>query len=71
MCSPGRLLAESDFNDIDHCAQRTWDMVKIIAEVKGWTLETEWNQDVEEKEWGTVRRLERNWLAFKTGRGML
>ncbi|KAG6873214.1 hypothetical protein C0995_001568 [Termitomyces sp. Mi166 len=67
-CSPDRILAESDFNDIDYCAERTCDMVKIIAEVKGWSLEMEWNEDIGEKEWGTVRKLERNWLAFKTGR---
>ncbi|KAG6842461.1 hypothetical protein C0991_007591 [Blastosporella zonata] len=46
---------------------RTWDMVKTIAEVKGWPLETEWPENLKESDWGAVRRLEKNWLTFKEG----
>jgi ketol-acid reductoisomerase len=69
-CSPDRILAESDYNDIDMVTTQTWDMVKLIADVRGWPLETEWMDDpeLEEKEWGVVRRLERNWNMFKAGK---
>jgi len=42
-------------------------MVLTIAEVKGWQVEDTWEDEVEETEWGVVRRLEDNWKAFKTG----
>ncbi|KAF8971729.1 TatD DNase family Scn1 [Flammula alnicola] len=69
-CSPNRILVESDYNDIDMCMSQTWDMVKIVADVKGWPIETEWIDDTHlesEEKWGVVRRLERNWLRFKNG----
>ena len=66
-CSANRLLAESDYDDIDMCTSQTWDMIRIIAEVKGWDIETEWLDELEEDKWGVVRRLERNWLGFKQG----
>jgi Tat protein secretion system quality control protein TatD with DNase activity len=64
-CSPDRILVESDFNDIDECTVRTWDMVESIASIKGWDLEEEWVEDLVESDWGAVRRLEENWFAFK------
>lgn len=68
-CSSNRILAESDYNDIDMCTPQTWDIIKIIAEVKGWPVEEEWVDDdeIEESHWGVVRRLEKNWLRFKNG----
>lgn len=66
-CSPNRLLVESDYNDIDMCTSQTWDMIRIIAEVKGWDIETEWLEELEEEKYGVVRRLEQNWLRFKQG----
>ncbi|KAF9567772.1 TatD DNase family Scn1 [Agrocybe pediades] len=69
-CSPNRILAESDYNTVDMCTTQTWDMIKIIAEVKGWPVETEWvenEDDLKEEERGVVRRLEKNWLRFKNG----
>ncbi|GLB35823.1 putative DNase family Scn1 [Lyophyllum shimeji] len=66
-CSPDRLLVESDYNNVDRCAEQTWDMIKTVADVRGWPLETEWIDGLEEKDWGTVRRLEKNWHAFKAG----
>lgn len=64
-----RIMVESDYHDIDHCTQRTWEMVLIVAEVKGWWVEENWDYDGHEKEesWGVVRRLEENWKAFKKG----
>lgn len=54
------------------CTERTWDMLRTIAEVKGWTVEDgEWNDDVDEPQWGAVRRLEENWKAFKRGNHLL
>ena len=64
-CSPNRLLVESDYDDIDMCTSQTWDMIGIIAEIKGWDIETEWVDELEEDKWGVVRRLEQNWLRFK------
>lgn len=66
-CSPNRLLVESDYDDIDMCTNKTWDMIRIVAEVRGWDIETEWVDDLEEDKWGVVRRLEQNWMRFKQG----
>ncbi|EGO00869.1 hypothetical protein SERLA73DRAFT_87191 [Serpula lacrymans var. lacrymans S7.3] len=66
-CSPSRILAESDFHQIDQCAQRAWDMVVTIAEVKGWQVETTWEEDLDENHWGVVRHLEENWKTFQKG----
>ncbi|KAF9486579.1 Metallo-dependent hydrolase [Pholiota conissans] len=70
-CSPDRLLVESDYNNIDMCTRQTWDMVKIIAEIRGWHIESkEWVGDANsepEETWGVVRRLEKNWRRFRDG----
>ncbi|KIY73576.1 TatD DNase family Scn1, partial [Cylindrobasidium torrendii FP15055 ss-10] len=66
-CEDDRLLVESDYNDIDACTPKTWEMVQIIAETKGWALEQVWEEAVEEKNWGAVRKLERNWQRFAAG----
>ncbi|KZT27697.1 Metallo-dependent hydrolase [Neolentinus lepideus HHB14362 ss-1] len=70
-CSPGRILVESDIHDIDYCAPYTWSMIKIIADVKGWRVEEQWDYDDEkstqQEKWGAVRRLEHNWRAFERG----
>lgn len=69
-CSPSRILVESDYHDINHCTQRTWEMVLTVAEVKGWYVEEKWHYNEnsgEEDTWGVVRRLEENWNAFKRG----
>ncbi|KIK70620.1 hypothetical protein GYMLUDRAFT_149638 [Collybiopsis luxurians FD-317 M1] len=67
VCDPNRILAESDYNDINMCASQTWDIVQTIAQVKGWTVETEWNEEEDPSKFGVVRRLEENWLRFKAG----
>uniref|UniRef100_D8PQ97 TatD DNase family Scn1 n=1 Tax=Schizophyllum commune (strain H4-8 / FGSC 9210) TaxID=578458 RepID=D8PQ97_SCHCM len=36
---PSRLLAESDWHSADESGQRTWEMLNIIARVKGWDVE--------------------------------
>lgn len=46
---------------------KTWMMIVAIADIKGWKIETEWNQDAPEDEWGVVRKLEENWKAFSKG----
>ncbi|KAK0208919.1 TatD related DNase-domain-containing protein [Desarmillaria ectypa] len=66
-CSPNRILVESDFNDVDMCTQRTWDMVLIVARTKGWLVEEVWVNEVDPEKWGTVRRLEENWRRFSAG----
>lgn len=68
-CSSDRILAESDYNDIDMVTSQTWDMVRLIADVRGWPLDNECVDDLllEEKNWGVVRRLESNWNKFKAG----
>ncbi|KAH8099826.1 TatD DNase family Scn1 [Cristinia sonorae] len=68
-CSPSRILAESDYNDIRRCTSQTWDMVKAIADIKRWTVEETWEDTPPENkdEWGVVRRLEENWNVFQKG----
>ncbi|KAG9314127.1 hypothetical protein JVU11DRAFT_4912 [Chiua virens] len=66
-CSSSRILAESDYQSIEECAERTWEMVLTIAEIKGWTVETTWIEDSRTEDWGVVRRLERNWQEFQMG----
>ncbi|KAF9469807.1 TatD DNase family Scn1 [Collybia nuda] len=66
-CLSDRLLVESDYNNIDMCTDRTWDMIKIVAEVKGWQLEEEWIEDLDRSKWGVVRKLEENWFNFRRG----
>ncbi|KAF5368579.1 hypothetical protein D9758_002183 [Tetrapyrgos nigripes] len=70
-CSPERILVESDFNNVDMCAERTWDMVQTVADVKGWRIETEWAEGLNEADWGVVRRLEANWGRFRAGNHQL
>jgi len=41
-------------------------MLRIVAEVKGWPVEKTW-EEVEESQWGVVRRLENNWRRFVQG----
>lgn len=67
------MLAESDINHIDLCASRTWEIVNIIAEIKGWRIEEEWDYSPEDgnetarEKWGVVKRLEANWKQFLGG----
>ncbi|KAJ4478002.1 hypothetical protein C8R41DRAFT_897140 [Lentinula lateritia] len=68
VCDPLRILVESDYNDVDMCTEQTWGMIRTTADVKGWTIETEWNEnESDSSKWGVVRRLEENWLRFKAG----
>ena len=46
-CAPSRLLVESDFCNVRFCTTRTWDMVRIVAEVKGWRIEQDWEEEDE------------------------
>lgn len=66
---PSRILVESDWNSVGECASRTWDILCIVAEVKGWKVEEDmWDVDAPKDDWGVFRRLEANWLAFKGNR---
>lgn len=47
--------------------QMTWEMLSIIAEVKGWQLEQEWDKDQDPGKVGAVKQLEGNWTRFKKG----
>ncbi|KAF5388493.1 hypothetical protein D9757_004727 [Collybiopsis confluens] len=64
LCDPHRILVESDYNDINMCTSQTWEMVQTVAQVKGWTVETDWDEGQEPSEFGVVRRLKDNWLRF-------
>jgi len=64
-CDPHRILVESDYNDVDLCAQRTWEMVSTVAQVKNWTIETEWREEGDHT--AVVHRLKENWTRFKEG----
>jgi Tat protein secretion system quality control protein TatD with DNase activity len=70
ICNPTRILAESDFHDIRESTELTWEIVRIIGQVKGWPIEEDVSDDWDtkpESEWGVVRRLEANWKAFLAG----
>ena len=68
-CSPSRLLVESDFNDACFVAERTWDMVRTVAEVRNWRIEELWEDErTLGNEPGVVRRLEDNWRVFVKGK---
>ncbi|KAE9409112.1 Metallo-dependent hydrolase [Gymnopus androsaceus JB14] len=64
-CDPHRILVESDYNDVDLCAQRTWEMVSTVAHVKNWKIETEWREEGDHT--AVVHRLKENWIRFKEG----
>lgn len=67
-CASDRLLVESDYHDIDMCTEQTWIMLQTIADVKGWSIEDTWIDNLEKEKWGTVRKLEENWQRFLRGR---
>jgi len=67
VCSPDRILVESDYHTVEECTPRTWDMVRTVAEIKGWPVEMIWSDNLQEGEWGVVRRLEDNWHKFLAG----
>ncbi|KAF6766704.1 TatD DNase family Scn1 [Ephemerocybe angulata] len=67
MCSPDRILAESDYNNVEMCTPQVLQIIELIAEVKGWRIEEEWVEELEEAKWGAVRRLAENWKRFKKG----
>ncbi|KAG9025041.1 hypothetical protein FRB95_010614 [Tulasnella sp. JGI-2019a] len=67
-CDPERLLAESDMNNISKCTENTWNMVSMIAALRGWTVETGASQVMDDslskEQWGVVKRLYQNWKRF-------
>jgi hypothetical protein len=65
--SDKRILVESDYNDVQYSAPMTINMLRTVAEVKDWTVEEEWVDNLAESEWGVVRKLEANWDAFVKG----
>ncbi|KAJ3573544.1 hypothetical protein NP233_g2364 [Leucocoprinus birnbaumii] len=66
-CANDRILAESDCDDIQMSTAYTWTMVKDIAEIKEWTVEDSWSEELEEEKWGIVRHLKENWKRFREG----
>ncbi|KAG8776710.1 hypothetical protein FRC12_000776 [Ceratobasidium sp. 428] len=79
VCDPTRLLVESDYPHISGSTQRTWDILCLIAQERGWQIENEWNypedasvEGKHDESWGAVKRVEANWRAFrKGGKGVL
>jgi len=65
--SDKRILVESDCNDVQYSTPMTINMLRTVAEVKGWRIEEEWVDNLAESEWGVVRKLEANWNAFVKG----
>jgi hypothetical protein len=63
-CPDDRLLIESDFPFLEDCEKRTWDMVQITADLKGWRVEEEWEEGDTGDDLGTVKRLSTNWRKF-------
>ena len=66
-CPDDRILVESDYNDPACVTGQTWDMVLRVADVKGWSVESEWTDELPRVQWGVVRRLEHNWTLFEAG----
>lgn len=70
-CSDDRILVKSDYHDIDMSTSQTWQMLVHVAEIKKWKIETTWVDSMDEKDWGVVRHLERNWFRFRDGNHVL
>ena len=66
-CAPDRILVESDYDDAEMTTPMTWEMILIVAEVKGWQVEKEWGQNLKSDQVGAVKQLEENWERFKNG----
>ncbi|KAJ2931895.1 hypothetical protein H1R20_g5199, partial [Candolleomyces eurysporus] len=66
-CSPDRILVESDYNDVTRCTPQVLEMIELVSEVKGWVIEEDWVENLDESDWGAVRRLFENWKRFKEG----
>ncbi|KAJ7193330.1 TatD DNase family Scn1 [Mycena pura] len=64
VCAPDRILIESDTDSINKCTERCLEILHIVAQVKGWPIEDDWMDELEEAERGAVRRLEANWKTF-------
>ncbi|KIK07248.1 hypothetical protein K443DRAFT_673506 [Laccaria amethystina LaAM-08-1] len=64
-CASDRILVESDYHDVDMCTEQTWIILQTIADVKGWSIEDIWIDNLEKEKWGTVRKLEENWRRFR------
>jgi len=67
-CASDRILVETDFNDAKYCAERTWEMLLVIARVKNWKVEEsdeEVNSDIANL--GAIRRIRDNYDAFVQG----
>lgn len=66
-CASDRILVESDYNDVTRCTPQVLEMIELVSEVKGWVIEEDWDENIEESGWGVVRRLFENWKGFKKG----
>lgn len=66
-CSPDRILVESDYDNAAMMTPKIWEILSIIAEVKGWPVEVDWDEDPETGKEGAVKRIEENWRRFKRG----
>jgi Tat protein secretion system quality control protein TatD with DNase activity len=67
-CDANRLLVESDMNQVDQCISLTCEMLREIATVRGWAVETEWVE--EPQPWAqakAVLKLEKNFNLFLKG----
>lgn len=62
---------ESDYAIVTQTAQRSWDILEIIANIRGWRIEQSPEEVVQEppagEEPGAVRRFMLNWEAFTKG----
>ncbi|KXN88838.1 Cut9-interacting protein scn1 [Leucoagaricus sp. SymC.cos] len=66
-CADDRILVESDCYDINLCTPLTWDLLKTVAEVKKWDIESAWTDSSDPERWGAVRRIEHSWCRFRDG----
>ncbi|KAF7307213.1 TatD DNase family Scn1 [Mycena indigotica] len=60
-CAVDKLLIESDYDAIEQSTPKCLEILDIVAEVKGWHIETDWDDGDEN---GAVHRLEANWKVF-------
>ncbi|KAF8324066.1 TatD DNase family Scn1 [Clavulina sp. PMI_390] len=73
--SPERILVESDYPTITACAPRTWNMLEVVAEIRGWRIEQTEEEVLDASHdnaqggegMGAVRRLMLNWELFVNG----
>ena len=70
-CNPSRLLVESDYHNVSESGPRTWEIMEVIARIRGWKVEQTEEEILAdsptEEAFGAIRRIQENWRLFEAG----